>query len=161
MYTYLYNPDTNLFYKQTASIDVDTGFVTASIEQSGVPVDPGWIPTSGETIVPITFYLTYFHLDPSTVDGNQYIVVSNSVTRFIERYTCNSWVGIPVPEDLQTVGSLMIRDRINEAAKDVDIRLKSESVVNYSYTINDTYLNKSLFSKYFEELDPFRIIPFA
>lgn len=158
---YLYNPDTSLYYLMQAAIDVDTGFVTATIEQSGITYDPGWVPASGETLIPIEYYLSYFKLQPSSVDGNQYNTVSMSVTKYIERYTCNSWVGISVPEDLMAVGSLMIRDRINEAAKDVDIRLKSESVLNYSYTINDSYLNKSLFAKYFEELDPFRVLPFA
>lgn len=161
MYTYLYNPDTSLFYKMTATIEPSTGNVTASISQSGIANDPGYIPTSGDSIIPITFYISYFNLNPSTIDGNQYVVVSNSVTRYIERYTNNSWVDITVPEDLMATGSLMIRDRINEASKAVDNRLKSESVLNYSYTINDTYLTKSLFTKYSEELDMFRNLAFA
>jgi hypothetical protein len=161
MYTYLYDPNTALYYKLTASIETGTGNITTSLEQSGVPVNPGYQPASGEPIVPLTFYLTYFNLPETSVDGNQYIVVSNSVTRYIERYTCDTWVDETVPEDLQAIGCLMIRDKINEAAKEVDTRLKSESVVNYSYTLNDNYLTKSLYTKYNDELDMFRVLPFA
>ena len=158
---YLYNPDTELYYKMTASVDVDTGFITASIEQSGITTNPGWVPASGETLIPIEYYLTYFNLDTSAVDGNQYNTVSMAVTRYIQRYTCNDWTDISVPEDLMTVGSLMIRDKIEEAKKIADLRFKSESVINYSYTINDSYLTKALYSKYSDELDMFRILPFA
>ena len=161
MYTYLYNPDTNLFYKFTASIEISTGFITASVEQSGISNDPGWIPMSGETLIPFTFYITYFDLDPTSVDGNQYLIVSNSVSRYIERYTCNSWTGISVPEDLMTIGSLMIRDKINEAKTFIDGRLASESVRNYSYSIGSNAVNTRIYSKYMDDLDMFRLIPFA
>lgn len=158
---YLYNPDTDLYYLLTASVDVDTGSITTSIEQSGISYNPGWVPASGETFIPIEFYLTYFNLDTSAVDGNQYNTVSMGVTKFIERYTCNSWVGISVPEDLMMIGSLMIRDKINEAKTFIDSRLASESVTNYSYSIGSNAVNTRVYSKYIEDLDAFRIVPFA
>lgn len=161
MSTYLYNPDTSLYYLMTASVEVSTGNITTSIEQSGIAYNPGWVPASGETLIPLEFYLTYFNLDASAVDGNQYQTVSMAVTKYIERYTCDTWVGESVPEDLMTIGSLMIRDKIEEAKKQIDIRLKGESVLNYSYTINDGYLNNPLYTKYNWELDMFRILPFA
>lgn len=158
---YLFNPDNNLYYEMTASVEVSTGYITASVSQSGISTNPGWIPLSGETLIPLEYYLTVFNLETSEVDGNQFNVVSMSVTKYIERYTCNSWTGISVPEDLLYTGANMIRDRITDSNNKINPALKSESVKNYSYTIQDGYLNKASFSKYIEELDGFRIIPFA
>jgi hypothetical protein len=158
---YLFNPDTNLYYKLQAAIEVDTGLVTTTIEQSGVAIDPGYTPAPGEPIVPIEFYLTYFNLDASTVDGNQFTVVTNAVTHYIERYTCDTWVDEVVPEDLMVVAAEMCRAKIMEASSALDARLKSESVKNYSYSLNDKFAQSGTYSVFLEQLDMFRITPFS
>ena len=158
---YLFNPETSLFYKLTTSIEVSTGDVTISVEQSGVSSDPGYVPASGDSLVPLGFYLTYFNLNASEVDGNQFYATSIAVTKFIERYTCDTWIGETVPEDLMTIGSLIIIDKINEAKTFIDGRLASENVRNYSYSVGTNAVNTRVYSKYLEDLDAFRIIPFA
>jgi hypothetical protein len=161
MIYYLFDPGTELYYAMTASVEVETGIITVSIDQTGVAVDPGWVPTIGEPICPLAFYLTYFNLEASQVDGNQFTTVTNAVTRYIERYTNDSWIDESVPEDLMVLAAEMCRAKIQEASQSVDIRLKSESVKNYSYTLNDRFTQSGTYASFNEQLDMFRILPFA
>jgi hypothetical protein len=97
---YVYNPDTELYYLFTASVEETTGIITTQVSQDGVPVDPGYVPGVNDPLTTLEFYLIYFQIDASTLNGNQFRLVNNSVSRYVERYCNNSWVDTSVPDDL-------------------------------------------------------------
>jgi hypothetical protein len=158
---YIYNPETELYYQVTSQIEEGTGLITLSVSQTGVTENPGYIPTDGEVICPIEYYLQLFNLPESSINGNRYIQIAQSVTKYIERYTNNSWVDLTVPEDLLYISACMIRDRFSESNNHKDPRFASESVKSYSYTINQNALSQSILSKYNTDLDMFRHVAFA
>lgn len=160
---YVFDPITELYYAVTATLETETGLVTLNVSQTGVPADPGYVPTSGEPICPIAYYALLFNLDVATIDGNRYQAIAMSVTRYIERYCCYSWQveGVAIPEDLLYTSANMIRDRFAEAATYKDPRLQSESVRNYSYTLAKGAVDTSVMTKYQGDLDMFRVLPFA
>jgi len=158
---YIFNVETDLYYAVTSTIEPETGLVTLSVSQDGVEVDPGYVPSEGESLCPIEYYLMLFKITEASLDGNRYSQISQAVSRYVERYTCNSWVDITVPSDLLYTVAHMIRDKFNESDKNKDPRFQSESVKNYSYTINGQSLMTSIMAKYNDDLNMFRIIPFA
>lgn len=158
---YFYNAETELYYAVTSVIEEGTGLVTLTISQTGIPSDPGYVPAEGEILCPIEYYLSLFKISPTGFDGNRYVQIAQSVSRYVERYCNTNWTEVTVPSDLLYTVACMIRDRYNEADKNKDPRFKSESVKSYSYTISDKSLDKSILSKYSEELDMFRHIPFC
>jgi hypothetical protein len=158
---YLYNPETALYYPVSSAIEVETGLVTITISQDGVASNPGYVPAEGEVLCPIEYYLSYFNLAAESVNGNRYMQFAGAVTRQVERYTNNSWADLSVPEDLLSITARMIRDRFTEADKNVDPRMQSESVKNYSYTLSNLTAGQPSLAKYEPELDQFRKLAFG
>ena len=156
--TYVFNPSDGLYHPVIVTGSGDDMSLAVS-QDGGVLTPPAYIAVEGESLITLETYLIANKLTALTgMTQEEWGFFAVGISDLVELYCSYSWrtLAVAVPVGLQKVVARMIKTDIEQATKQA-LNFKSESITNYSYTLQDGANSNDVLSNFKNSLAPFRV----
>ncbi len=157
--TYIQNLTDGLYYGTWYVTDPD-GTIRLMQDDVGISmVPPPVVPVAGIPLIDIPTYMMALRIGTLPCTEQEWTLAAMGVSYAVEKYTGYAYRAdaLEMPDGLSTVVAMMIKMRLAVNTGERDLTKKSESITNYSYTLNGTQTDMpTVLDMYRGELDMYK-----